>query len=674
MKPAPAEVARRAAELRTLLDRANFLYYVEDAPELSDAEYDRLFRELQAIERDHPGLAVPESPTRRVGTEPASALAKHTHLRAMLSLANAFDPDELAGWEERNAKINPEVRTGGYAIEVKIDGAAVNLTYAGGRLRTGASRGNGIVGEDITANLRTIPDVPLVLKGGPHPALIEIRGEVYFPLNAFAGLNRRREAAGEPPFANPRNAAAGSLRQLDAATTRSRRLRMFAFQIEVIEGTTAIPTHDRALALLAEWGFQVEPHHRTVATLAAVQAAVPEFERLLAELPFEADGIVVKVNRRDLQEDLGVVGGREPRWAIARKFAPEVAVTRLLEIRVNVGRTGALTPYAVLEPVEVGGVTVSSATLHNEDLILQKDIREGDWVEIMRAGEVIPQVIGPLRDRRTGHERPFTPPEVCPACQTPAVRPPDEAMRYCPNVACPGRIFESIVHFASREAMDIRGLGYERIRQLLDSGLIADVADLYRLTTTDLVTLDRFADQSATLLVAAIADSKTRPLSQLLFGLGIRHVGKNIAQLLARRFRTMAALAQADVTAIGEVPGIGPTIATAVEEFFSGLANRRLVARLETAGLAMDEPNAPETGGALLGKTYVLTGTLPTLSRSAAAGLVEQAGGRVAGSVSKKTDAVVAGAEAGAKADRARELGIEIIDEDELLRRVGRKA
>lgn len=674
MTPAPAAVARRAAELRSQIDRANHLYYIDDAPELPDAEYDRLFRELQAIERDHPDLALPESPTRRVGTEPASALRKHTHRRPMLSLANAFDPEELAGWEERNARINADVRTAGYAIEIKIDGAAVNLTYAAGRLVMGATRGNGIIGEDITANLRTIPDVPLVLKGRGHPELMEIRGEVYFPLASFAALNRRREAAGEPTFANPRNAAAGSLRQLDPAITRARRLRMFAFHIELIEGSLAIPTHDQALALLGEWGFQVEPHHRTATDLATVQAAVPEFEALLKTLPFEADGIVVKVNRRDLQEDLGIVGGREPRWAIARKFAPEVAVTRLLEIRINVGRTGALNPYAVLEPVEVGGVTVSSATLHNEDLILQKDIRAGDWVEIMRAGEVIPQVIGPLRDRRTGTEQPFVPPETCPACGTPAVRPADEAMRYCTNAACPGRVFESIVHFASREAMDIRGLGYERVRQLLDAGLIANVADLYQLDTAALVQLDRFAEQSASQLVQAIAESRSRPLSALLFALGIRHVGKNIAQLLARRFGSLAALRAADAGQIGEVPGIGPTIAAAVAEFFGSEANRRLVDRLEAAGLSLEEPNAPVSGGALTGKAYVLTGTLPTLSRAEAAALVEQAGGRVAGSVSRKTDAVVAGADAGSKLEKARELGVEVIDEDELLRRVGRKA
>jgi DNA ligase (NAD+) len=673
MSKAPADVVRRAEELRRLIERANHLYYVEDAPEISDAEYDLRFRELQAIERDHADLAVPDSPTRRIGAAPASALAKHPHRRPMLSLANAFDPGELTGWEERNARINPDVRSGGYSVEVKIDGAAVSLTYADGRLVTGATRGNGIIGEDVTANLRTITDIPLALKSGGHPALVEIRGEVYFTLASFARLNARREAAGEATFANPRNAAAGGLRQLDPSVTRSRRLRMFAFQIEVIEGDLALRTHEEVLEQLARWGLQVEPHHRRYPDLAAVQAAVPEFEALLKTLPFEADGIVIKVDRRDLQEDLGVVGGREPRWAIARKFAPEVAITRLREIRINVGRTGALNPYAVLEPVEVGGVTVSSATLHNEDLILEKDIREGDWVEIMRAGEVIPQVIGPLRDRRNGHERKFTPPERCPACGTPAIRSDDEAMRYCPNAVCPGRIFEGVVHFASREAMDIRGLGYERVRQLLDQGLIEDVSDLYRLTAAELVALDRFAEQSANQLIAAIAASKSRPLASLLFGLGIRHVGKNIAQLLARRFGTLAALRDADVATVSDVPGIGPVIAEAVVEFFADRRNRALVDRLADRGVSTEEPNVPDSAGVLTGKTYVLTGTLPTLSRTEAAGLIEQAGGRVAGSVSKKTDTVVAGAESGAKLERARELGIEVIAEEELLRRVGRK-
>lgn len=666
-----ADPARRAAELRQAIDAANHQYYIDDAPILSDAEYDRLFRELQALEAAHPAVATADSPTRRVGAEPAASLVKHQHRRPMLSLANAFTADELQAWEERNARLNPDVPGAGYSAEVKIDGAAVSLTYEGGRLAVGATRGNGITGEDVTANLRTIPDIPLDLAGTGHPALMEIRGEVYFPLASFRKLNARRAAEGEPPFANPRNAAAGSLRQLDPRTTRSRRLRMFAFQIEVIEGV-AVATQAETLALLAAWGFQVEPHHAQYPDLAAVQQAIGGFESLLAELPFEADGVVIKVNRRDLQEDLGVVGGREPRWAVARKFAPDVAVTRLAEIRINVGRTGALNPYAVLEPVEIGGVTVSSATLHNEDLIAQKDIRVGDWVQVIRAGEVIPQVIGPLPERRTGDETVFEPPALCPACGHPAVRPPDEATRYCPNAACAGRIYEGIVHFASREAMDIRGLGYERVRQLLDERLIADVSDLYQLDPARLVTLERFAAQSAGQLVEAVAASKTRPLSLLLFGLGIRHVGKTIAQLLARRFATLGAVRTADVETVAAVPGIGPTIAQAVVEFFATEANRALVDRLVAAGLRTDEPNAARHDGPLAGTSYVLTGTLPTLARDDARALIEQAGGRVTSSVSRKTDAVVAGADAGGKLARARDLGVAIIDEAELLRRVGR--
>ena len=661
--------ARRVKELRQAIDRANYLYHVEDTPEIADAEYDRLFRELQTLEETHPDLKTPDSPSLRIGALPQSALTKHPHRRPMLSLANAFSPEELTAWEERNRKINSEVTGGGYTAEIKIDGAAVNLTYADGKLVTGATRGNGIIGEDVTVNLKTIPDVPLVLKGENHPALMEIRGEVYLPAMAFKKLNARREALGEPTFANPRNAAAGSLRQLDPKITRERRPRMFAFHIEVVDGRLDTTTHHGALARLQEWGFLVEPHYRQFATLAAVQAAIPEYEAILPTLPFEADGVVVKVDRRDFQEDLGVVGGREPRWAIARKFAPEVAITRLKEIRVNVGRTGALNPYAVLEPVEVGGVTVSTATLHNEDLIAQKDIREGDWVEVMRAGEVIPQVIGPLSERRNGTERPFKPLIECPVCHTPSVRPADESARYCPNAACPGRIFEAIVHYASREAVDIRGLGSERVRQLLDEGLIRDVSDLYQLTVEQLMQLDRFAKQSAGQLVQAIDDSKQRPLGLLVFGLGIRHVGKTVAQLLARRFHHLAALRAASAEAIGEVPGIGPTIAEAVAEFFASPTNTALVNRLVAAGVSTDEPNAPNSAGPFAGMVFVITGTLPTLSRTDAQAVVERAGGRVAGSVSKKTTAVVAGAEAGSKLDKAKELGIDIIDETELVRR-----
>ena len=668
----PDSLVRRAQELRERLERANQLYYVADQPEISDAEYDRLFRELQALEAEHPELATPESPTQRVGAAPATALAKHTHRRPMLSLANAFDEAELAAWEERNARINPEVKQGGYTTEVKIDGAAVSLTYERGRLTVGATRGNGAVGEDITANLRTVADIPLTVRGPEVPALMEVRGEVYLPYRNFQQLNREREEAGDPPFANPRNAAAGGLRQLDPADTRRRRLRMFAFQIEALEGKLGLATQHEILERLSAWGFPVEPHHELLPDLAAVQARMAEYEALLGTLPFQADGIVVKVNRRDLQEDLGVVGGREPRWAIARKFAPEVAVTRLLDIRINVGRTGALNPWAVLEPVELGGVTVSSATLHNGDLIAQKDIRIGDWVEVVRAGEVIPQVIAPVRDRREGSEREFTMPAACPECGTPVERPADEVMTFCPNVACPGRIFEGIVHFASREAMDIRGLGPERVRQLLDERLIRDVSDLYSLEVDRLKELDRFAQQSAEQLVQAIAASRAKPLSNLLFAIGIRHVGRNVATLLARRFGSLDALKSAPEEEIRNVPGVGPTIAAAVASFFQEPANLHLLDRLAAAGVTLTEPTAVAGDAPLAGKSFVLTGTLPNLSRSEAAALIENAGGRVTGTVSRKTDAVVAGGDAGSKLEKARTLGIEVIDEAELLRRVGR--
>ena len=661
--------ADQAARLRALIDRANHAYYVLDAPEVSDAEYDRWMVELRALEEAHPALRLPDSPTQRVGAEPASALRKHTHLRPMMSLANAFTPEELTAWEDRNARLTEDARAGGYTTEVKIDGSAVSLTYRDGRLASGATRGNGRVGELITENLKTLPDVPLQLAGAGWPALMEIRGEVYLPRRAFERLNREREEAGEPLYANPRNTAAGSLKLLDPKLTRRRRLRMYAFHVEVIEGTLTARTQWEILEALAAWGFPVEPHRRRHPDLASVHAAVAELHEELRALPFDADGVVVKIDRLALHTELGSVSDREPRWAIARKFAPEVAVTRLLDIQINVGRTGALNPWAVLAPVEVGGVTVSSATLHNEDLIEAKDLRIGDWVEVIRAGEVIPQVVGPLPERRDGTERPFRMPAACPRCDTGVLRDEDEAVRYCPNPACPGRVLEGIVHFASRDAMDIRGLGYERVRQLLDAGLIRDVADLYGLEVDRLVQLDRFAEQSATQLVAAIAASRTRPLSLVLFGLGIRHVGKTVAQLLARRFGTMTALAAATLAEVEAVPGVGPTIAAAVVEFFETPASRTLVERLAAAGLTLAEPRAVAADGPLAGKAYVLTGTLPTLSRQAATDLIEQAGGRVTGSVSKKTDAVVAGDDAGSKLEKARGLGIEIIDEAELLRR-----
>ena len=496
-----------------------------DAPEMSDAEYDQLFHELQQIEAAHPELKAPDSPTHRIGAEPSAQFRKHRHAVPMLSLANAFDEEDVRDWEERNARIAPEVRAAGYTLEVKIDGAAVSLTYRDGGFAVGATRGNGIEGEGVAANLRTVLDLPLRLQGDGWPALMEVRGEVYLPKSRFGELNREREARGEPPLANPRNAAAGSLRQLDSRVTHNRGLRIFCFHIETLEGRLPFQTQHDVLLGLRAWGFPVEPHHRLARDLAEANRLIGEMEPLLESLDYGADGVVVKVNRLALHEELGIVGEREPRWAIARKFAPEVAITKVLDIRINVGRTGALNPYAVLEPVAIGGVTVSNATLHNIGLIEAKDIRVGDWVEVTRAGEVIPQVLGPVRERRTGAERPFERPTRCPVCQSQVEQPADEVMRYCPNVSCPGRVLESIVHFASRGAMDIRGLGYQRVQALLEAGLIQSVADLHDRDLVNpqrLLALEGFAEKSAHQLIAAIDAAAHAALALSVHAPGVR--------------------------------------------------------------------------------------------------------------------------------------------------------
>ena len=667
MKP-----AARAAELRRILEKANHAYYVLDKPEMSDAEYDRLFRELHDLEAKNPGLQTPDSPTLRVGGEPASGFRKHRHLVPMLSLANAFTEAELGEWEERNARLVPEVKSAGYTLEVKIDGAAVSLTYDDGVLVTGVTRGNGVEGEDVTANLRTVLDLPLRLRGKGWPKKMEVRGEVYLPKSQFAETNKQREKAGEPPYANPRNAAAGALRQLDPKKTRARGLRVFTFQVEAPGLKIAIDSQEELLEKLREWGLPVEPNHTHVDDLAAANKAIAKLEALLPTLDYGADGVAVKVDKRALYAELGTIGNREPRWAVARKFAPEVQITRLLEIRINVGRTGALNPYAVLEPVEIGGVTVSNATLHNAELIAAKDIREGDWVEVTRAGEVIPQILGPVKDKPRGRAK-FHMPEKCPSCSSQVEHPPDEVMTYCPNISCPSRILESIVHFAGRSAMDIRGLGYERVRALLDAKRIADVADLYELTPAQLLTLEGFAEKSAQQLVDAIADSKQQPLSALLFGLGIRHVGAQGAKLLARHFGTLKALSSASAAEIGEVRGIGPAIAEAVAGFFKEPRNKELLKRFQDMGLTLQETATATGPRPLADQTYVVTGTLPTLSRQQARDLIEGAGGHVADSLSKKTTALVVGADPGSKLDKAKALGVEQIDEAELLRRANRK-
>ncbi|HYU27531.1 MAG TPA: NAD-dependent DNA ligase LigA [Gemmatimonadales bacterium] len=668
MKP-----AARAAELRRILERANHAYYLLDKPEISDAEYDRLFRELQALEAKHPELRTSDSPTLRVGGEPAAGFRKHRHLVPMLSLANAFTEAELGEWEERNTRLVPEVTTAGYTLEVKIDGAAVSLTYEDGVLVTGVTRGNGVEGEDVTPNLRTVLDLPFRLRGKGWPKKMEVRGEVYLPKSQFARVNAERETAGEAPFANPRNAAAGALRQLDPKITRARGLRVFTFQVEAPGQKLGIDSQQELLEALLAWGLPVERHHTRVPDLATAHREIAKLQTLLPTLDYGADGVAVKVDKRSLYAELGTIGNREPRWAVARKFAPEVQITQLHEIRINVGRTGALNPYAVLEPVEIGGVTVSNATLHNAALIAAKDIREGDWVEVTRAGEVIPQVLGPVKERRTGAEKPYAMPERCPSCNSQVEHPHEEVMTYCPNISCPSRILESIVHFTSRSAMDIRRLGYERVRALLDAKLIEDVADLYELTPLQLLALEGFAEKSAQQLVDAIAASRQQPLSALLFALGIRHVGAQGAKLLARHFGTMSALARASAAEVGEVRGIGPAIADAVAGFFAEPRNRKLIERLDKLGLTLKETATATGPRPLTDQTYVVTGTLPTLSRQQARDLIEAAGGHVGDSLSKKTTALVVGADPGSKLDKAKALGVEQIDEAELLRRANRK-
>ena len=667
----PVSPERRAAELRALLQQASHDYYVLDRPTLPDAEYDRAFRELQELERAHPALRTPDSPTMRVGAEPASALAKHTHVVPMISLGNAFTEEELTGWEERIARlVGDDARRAGYVAELKIDGAAVSLTYHEGVLTVGATRGNGVVGEDVTANLRTLRDVPLRLRGDDVPSLLEIRGEVYMPFKGFEKMNEERVAAGEPVYANPRNTAAGALRQLDPAITARRPLRFFGYTVAVPAGT-ALPfdTQWELLATLERWGVPVAPNRLKCASLEDVHEWARDIEqRVRGELEFAIDGGVVKVDSLRLQEELGVVGGREPRWAIARKFAPDIAETILKDIQVNVGRTGSLNPFAVLEPVEIGGTTVQLATLHNFDLIRAKDLRIGDVVQVKRAGDVIPQVIGPVPEKRDPNNppKPYRPPKRCPSCGTPVERDEEEAATYCPNVACPDRQLEAIVHFASRGAMDIRGLSYARIEQFIAASLVHDVADLYALTLEQLTALDRFADKSAENLLDAIEASKQQPLSRLLFGLGIRHVGQTAAQLLARHFGTMDELADATADDILAIRGIGEGIAHAVVAFFGDASARDLVRKLAARGLTMAEPRSVSAGGAFKGLTFVVTGTLPTLSRTQATELIESQGGRVTSGVSKATSYVVVGEDAGSKLEKARTLGVTTIDEEAL--------
>ncbi|MDI6771565.1 MAG: NAD-dependent DNA ligase LigA [bacterium] len=667
---APSDARRRVKKLREEIAEHNYRYHVLDAPAISDAAYDRLIRELRDLEERHPELITPDSPTQRVGAPPSAAFATVRHRAPMLSLANAFEEAELDAWERRVRTALGEASIH-YVCELKIDGAAVSLVYKDGRLVTGATRGDGEQGEDVTPNLRTIPSIPLRLRTTRPPALIEVRGEIYLPRAAFDAANAQREASGEPRFANPRNAAAGSLRQLDPQITAGRPLQIFVYGVGFAEGVD-LRTHWETLRWLREAGFRTDPHAARCSTFNEVREYLRTWTERRATLDHGTDGVVVKVDDLAQQAELGATTAA-PRWALAYKFPAEQAITRLLDITINVGRTGALTPAAVLEPVRVSGVTVSSATLHNEDEIARKDIRIGDWVIVQRAGEVIPEVVAPLPERRSGEERLFVMPGRCPVCQTPVERRDGEAVARCPNPSCPAQVLERLYHFGSRDAMSIEGVGGRLLAQMLEAGLISDPADLYHLTKEQLLSLDRMADRSAENVLDAIARSRETTLARFLFALGIRHVGSHVADVLAARFPSIEALMDASFEEVREVPGIGPTIAVSVVEFFEQPANRHLVLRLLAAGVrpAPGAARVQAPGGPLDGAQLVFTGTLDRWKRGEAEALARAAGGVVTEGVTKKTTYLVAGASSGSKLERARRLGVKVLTEGEFARLVG---
>jgi len=656
-----ADAAARVAELRERIRRHDYLYYTEARPEVSDAEYDALVRELRALETDFPDLVTPDSPTQRVGGQVAIAFRPVEHRAAMLSLDNALTPDELREFEGRLTRALPTTPSS-YVCEPKIDGLGVALLYERGRFTRGATRGDGRVGEDVTPNLRTIKTVPMEL-GGPLAALaeVEVRGEVYMPRSEFEALNRRLEDADEPTFANPRNAAAGAVRQKDAAVSARRPLEIFVYHLSAAPGAD-FGTHWQTLEALRHAGFRTNPEAARCATMEDVIAYCERTEAARDALDYEADGVVVKVDSLEQQRRLGATT-HHPRWAIAFKFAARQATTVVQAIEVQVGKTGALTPVAKLEPVELAGVVIRNVSLHNEDEIRRKDVRVGDTVLVERAGDVIPYVVQVVMARRPAGAQPFQFPDRCPECGGVAFRPAGEAYWRCTNAACPAQRKERLRHFASRRAMDIEGLGEAAVDQLVDRALVRDFADLYGLNVERLTALERFAEKSAKNLVEAIAASKSRGLARLLNALGIRLVGERAAALLAARFGSIERIAEAAPETLAEVHGIGPQIAQSVRKFFDDEANRRLIVKLREAGVVLSERGGLAGPRPLEGKSFVLTGVLPTLTRDAARELILRLGGRVTGSVSKKTDYVVVGDAPGSKADDARRLGVEILDE-----------
>jgi DNA ligase (NAD+) len=657
--------ATRISQLRDLIRHHEERYYILQDPELSDAEFDALLRELQALERDNPDLVTLDSPTQRVGGRPVEGFASVRHAEPMLSLDNAYNEEELKAFDERLRRGLDNIEGPvPYVAELKIDGLGIALQYRDGRLIRAATRGDGVTGEDVTANVRTIMDVPHALKHGPK-GIIEIRGEVYLPRKEFERTNQEREEAGEPRFANPRNAASGAIRQIDPQQVKKRGLRAFVYQLVGSSGMP--PTHAKLLESLERWGMPVEPHWKALQGIDRVAEYCREWSEKRSAptrvLPFDTDGVVIKLDDIAMRGRLGTTS-KFPRWAIAFKFPPEQAETTLTKIDINVGRTGAVTPFAMLEPVFIAGTTVSMATLHNANEVARKDVRDGDRVIVEKAGDIIPQVVRVVDPDRKGRSPRWEMPRRCPRCDSELVRAEDEAVWRCENTSCPAKLQRGLEHFAARHAMDIEGLGESLIARLIADGVVASYADVYRLTAERLARLDRMGKKSATNLVEQIERSKTRELWRLIYGLGIRHVGERGAQALASAFGSMDAIIKASIDQLKAVPDIGPVVAAAVRGYFDQPQNRHLVKQLAAAGLKMDAPIVSgEAPGPLTGKTFVLTGGLSQLSREAATEAVQARGGKVSGSVSKKTDYVIAGEDPGSKLAKAQSLGVPILDE-----------
>ncbi len=655
-------IKKKVEKLREEIEYHNHFYYVLDQPEISDAQYDRLMKELEKLEEQYPELRSPNSPTQRVGAPPLVSFEIVRHTLPMLSLANAFNETEARDFDKRVKKFLGSSEDITYVAEPKLDGLAVELVYERGQFIVGSTRGDGVNGENITQNLRTIKTIPLQLirKEIPAPERLEVRGEVIIQLKKFKELNRKREEMGDPPFANPRNAAAGSVRQLDSKITAGRPLEIYCYGLGEVTGRT-FKTHSEILQTFPKWGLRTNPHIQRCQNIDEVLEYYHKMNEKRETLPYEIDGIVIKVDRLDLQERLGEIA-RSPRWALAFKFQPKQETTKILDIIVQVGRTGALTPVAVMEPVKVGGVEVSRATLHNQDEIDKKDVRVGDTVVIQRAGDVIPEVVQVITSKRKGIEKKFRMPSKCPVCGAEVIK--EEAIHRCIGLDCPAQLKGRIKHFASKRAMDIEGLGVKLTDQLVEKGLIKDVADIYTINKEELIELERLAEKSAQNIIDAIEKSKTKPLSKFLYALGIRHVGETTAEDLARQFPRLDDLFHISEEDLMEVEGIGPEVAASVHQFFRDKKNKESIELLKKAGVKVIEPKIKEKGK-LAGKTFIFTGALKTFGRDEARDLVESLGGMTASSVSKKVDFVVVGEDPGSKFDKAKELGIKTLTEEE---------